>query len=48
MNESEGHFRVTMFFPLRDNDGNAFEAKTWGGGVMNSQIFSQGLRTWAL
>lgn len=24
MNESEEHFRVTMFFPLRDNDGNAF------------------------
>jgi hypothetical protein len=30
MNESEEHFRVTMFFPLRDNDGNAFEEEIWG------------------
>jgi hypothetical protein len=29
MNESEEHFRVTMFFPLRDNDGNAFEEEIW-------------------
>jgi hypothetical protein len=30
MNESKEHFRVTMFFPLRDNDGNAFEEEIWG------------------
>lgn len=29
MSESAGHFKVTMFFPLRDNDGNAFEEETW-------------------
>ena len=29
MNESGDHFRVTMFFPLSDNDGNAFEEEIW-------------------
>lgn len=29
MNESEKHFKVTKFFPLRDNDGNAFEEEIW-------------------
>ena len=30
MNEGSEHFKVTMFFPLRDNDGNEFEEETWG------------------
>jgi len=30
MNEGSEHFKVTMFFPLHDNDGNEFEEETWG------------------
>ena len=29
MNENKEHFKVTMFFPLRDNEGNTFEEETW-------------------
>src|SRR5262245_59765309 len=27
--DEKWHFRVTMFFPLRDNDGNVFEEEVW-------------------
>jgi hypothetical protein len=30
MNESNEFFKVTMFFPLTDNDGNLFDEHTWG------------------
>ena len=30
MNEGSEHFKVTMFFPLHDNDGNEFEEETVG------------------
>jgi hypothetical protein len=28
-NEGKKHFKVTMFFPLEDNEGNAFDDGTW-------------------
>jgi len=30
MEDDERHFKVTMFFPLTDNEGNAFADDTWG------------------
>jgi len=29
MSESTEYFKVTMFFPLRDNEGNEFDEDTW-------------------
>ncbi len=29
MQSNPKSFKVTLFFPLRDNDGNAFEEETW-------------------
>jgi hypothetical protein len=29
MDESTECFKVTMFFPLRDNEGNVFDEDTW-------------------
>ena len=43
MNEGEEHFRVTMFFPLQDNDGNVFDEEIWEW--WRDEQFSQGLRT---
>ena len=28
-NEGKQHFKITMFFPLADNEGNAFDERTW-------------------
>ena len=28
-NEGKQHFKITMFFPLADNAGNAFDEGTW-------------------
>jgi hypothetical protein len=28
-NGDKQHFKVTMFFPLGDNEGNAFDEGTW-------------------
>jgi hypothetical protein len=30
MQESQRYFKVTMFFPLADNEGNLFDDDTWG------------------
>jgi len=30
MEEGQQHFKVTMFFPLMDNDGHPFDDDTWG------------------
>ncbi len=29
MDKGTQHFKVTMFFPLADNEGNAFDEDTW-------------------